>query len=227
MSFSKKIAKSAAEKASKGFVSPEDTKFLEGKPSRIEVANYVNGLLEDHYLPKVTNYIQMSSMILQAILIEKGVCTGDEIKEVTERFVKENQRRIRDTKTLNDAKNLPDRENLENGLVDRLSDALTKQFWKDDVSEDEAKSIYTSLYGVLIDLLNVHLNASDKDLMDEITEELPSLIEEVGNLKAAIDGETIAISNKDNRETLLGLLTDALERLEKGLSLEEETPKEE
>lgn len=77
-----------------GDISSEDKKWLNECPTRVEIINYVNAIWEHNYLPTITNYIQLSSMVLQAILIDKGICTGDEIKDITEKFVQEQQRRI-------------------------------------------------------------------------------------------------------------------------------------
>lgn len=73
----------------------QDEGFMKGRPNRMEVANYVNALLTEKYMPEITNMIgqvqqstQLGFMTLQAILIKKGICTGDEIKQFTEEFLK-------------------------------------------------------------------------------------------------------------------------------------------
>lgn len=73
----------------------EDEKYLQGKPNRMEVANYVNGLMEEHYMPDIMNNfsnthqaMQLGFMTIQAILIQKGICTEDEIKSMTEEFIR-------------------------------------------------------------------------------------------------------------------------------------------
>lgn len=78
-------------------ISSEDKKWLNERPTRMEIINYVNSLWEHHHLPTITNYIQISSMVIQAILIDKGICTGDEIKDITEKFIAEQQRRMSPT----------------------------------------------------------------------------------------------------------------------------------
>lgn len=78
-------------------ISSEDKKWLNERPTRMEIINYVNALWEHHHLPTITNYIQISSMVIQAILIDKGICTGDEIKDITEKFIAEQQRRMSPT----------------------------------------------------------------------------------------------------------------------------------
>lgn len=72
----------------------ETEQFMRGRPNRAEVANYVNALLEDKYMPEiqrligsVQNSTQLGFMTLQAILINKGICTGDEIQQVTKEFI--------------------------------------------------------------------------------------------------------------------------------------------
>ena len=99
MSTPKTILQSAKNNDSnKSILSSKDKKWLNERPTRLEVINYVNSLWEHNHFPVVTSYIQMSSMILQAILIDKGVCTGDEIKDITEKFVAEQQRRMTEDK---------------------------------------------------------------------------------------------------------------------------------
>ena len=90
---SKKIQKNVKATATEG-LSAKDKKWLEEHPNRGEVIAYVTNLWEHQQLPAVTSLIQMSSMVLQAILIDKGVCTGDEIKDITEKFIAEHQRRM-------------------------------------------------------------------------------------------------------------------------------------
>lgn len=67
-----------------------DEQYMLGRPNRIEVANYVNALLEEHYMPSIIdreNSFRLGLMVIQSILIKKGICTGDEIKEITEEFL--------------------------------------------------------------------------------------------------------------------------------------------
>ena len=73
----------------------EVEEFLKGIPTRAEVANYVNSLLEEIFKPEIEKNIksilpsiQLGFMIIQSILIKKGVCTGEELKEITEEFLK-------------------------------------------------------------------------------------------------------------------------------------------
>ena len=69
----------------------EDIEYMDGTPSRLEVANYVNTLLEEHYIPliqKISNGNRLSVMVLQSILLTKGVISQDELQAVTNEFVK-------------------------------------------------------------------------------------------------------------------------------------------
>lgn len=73
----------------------EAEEFLKGIPTRAEVANYVNSLLEEIFMPeveknvkKILPSIQLGFMIIQSILLKKGICTGEELKEITEEFLK-------------------------------------------------------------------------------------------------------------------------------------------
>lgn len=75
----------------------ENERYMAGKPSRLEVSNYVNAMLEKNYMPLIvslTNQVKLSTMVLQGVLIDKGVCTGEEIKEITEEFQKRQQEEI-------------------------------------------------------------------------------------------------------------------------------------
>lgn len=76
----------------------QNEEYLKGKPTRAEVANYCNALLEEKYMPEIMNHIsrtqqamQLGFMTLQAILIKKGICTGEEIEEITQEFIKQQQ----------------------------------------------------------------------------------------------------------------------------------------
>lgn len=77
----------------------EDERFLQGRPNRMEVAQYVNGLLEDKYMPEIqqTNYniqqaMTLGFMVLQSILIEKGIATGEEIEARTKEFIEQQKK---------------------------------------------------------------------------------------------------------------------------------------
>ena len=72
----------------------ENEQYLNGKPSRLEVANYVNSLLEEKYMPQIQGQTSLGFMVIQAILIEKGVCTGEEIEELTKKFIKQKQQEV-------------------------------------------------------------------------------------------------------------------------------------
>lgn len=76
----------------------ETESYLQGRPNRLEVSNYVNSLLEEHYLPLITRQIQMSAMVLQGILIKKGITTGEEIEEITKEFIKQQQKELLENK---------------------------------------------------------------------------------------------------------------------------------
>lgn len=69
----------------------EDEQYMRGRPTRMEVANYVNALLEDKYMPMIQGQTSLGFMVIQAILIEKGICTGEEIEEITKKFVAQRQ----------------------------------------------------------------------------------------------------------------------------------------
>lgn len=73
----------------------QDEQYMQGRPTRLEVCNYVNSLLEEKYTPVIQSMIsqtaqsaQISIMVMQSILIQKGLTTGDELKDLTEAFMK-------------------------------------------------------------------------------------------------------------------------------------------
>ena len=76
-------------------LSKEDEEYLNGIPSRMEVANFVNALLEEKYLPHLLNQdekveatCRFAIMAIQAILIQKGICTAEEFQEASESIIK-------------------------------------------------------------------------------------------------------------------------------------------
>ena len=80
----------------------EAEEFLKGIPTRAEVANYVNSLLEEIFMPeveknvkKILPSIQLGFMIIQSILLKKGICTGEELKEITEEFLKTSMEEVK------------------------------------------------------------------------------------------------------------------------------------
>lgn len=74
----------------------EDERYLQGRPTRIEVMNYVNALLEKKYIPEIMNKFQLGIMVIQSILISKGICTGEEIEEITKQFIEQQTKEISD-----------------------------------------------------------------------------------------------------------------------------------
>lgn len=77
-------------------LSKKDEAYLRGTPSRAEVANYVTSIIEQHYAPTLQAGFQLGIMVMQAILIKKGICTGEEIQEFTKSFVEEQKARAKE-----------------------------------------------------------------------------------------------------------------------------------
>ena len=84
---SSKLAKLTPEEKQK----QDDEQYMRGRPNRMEVANYVNALLEQKYIPQLQEQTSMGFMVIQALLIEKGICTGEEIEQMTKEFIKQKQ----------------------------------------------------------------------------------------------------------------------------------------
>lgn len=75
----------------------DDEQYMRGRPNRMEVANYVNALLEQKYIPQLQEQTSMGFMVIQALLIEKGICTGEEIEQMTKEFIKQKQAKTQQT----------------------------------------------------------------------------------------------------------------------------------
>lgn len=214
MTLSKKVSENVTKKISEGFISPEDKKYMEGKPNRIEIANYVNSLMENHYMPMITNYIQISSMVIQAILLEKGICTGDEIKKITEKFVEENKYRSKLMQTYNKVKtsDIKLTDELINNLELLIKD-LEEGNWKaEGLSKDEFDSIFNTISQSSILITNINVNSEDKELMKAIKNRLPEFIDSLNNLSLAISNNSIHIKTSDNKQKLKNLLIDLISR---------------
>lgn len=80
----------------------EDEQYMRGRPNRMEVVNYVNALLEDKYMPMIQGQTSLGFMVIQAILIEKGICTGEEIEEITKKFVAQRQQEAQKAQAVQD-----------------------------------------------------------------------------------------------------------------------------
>lgn len=216
MNISKKISENLNKKTSEGFISPEDKKYMEGKPNRIEIANYVNSLMENHYMPMITNYIQISSMVLQAILLEKNICTGEEIKKITEKFVEENKYRNKLMQTYHKVKTSNEINKINDELINRLEnflEDLDTEIWKTDgLSKDELESIHNIISQSSIILINLNVNSNDKELVLAIKNRLSELIDSLSNLNSAIFNDSIKIKTPNNKSFLEGLINDVSER---------------
>lgn len=90
---SNKLAKLTPEEKQK----QNDEQYMRGRPNRMEVANYVNALLEQKYIPQLQEQTSMGFMVIQALLIEKGICTGEEIEQMTKEFIKQKQAKAQQT----------------------------------------------------------------------------------------------------------------------------------
>lgn len=65
--------------------------FLLETPNRREVANYVNNLVDARCLKlidEVSYGATIGLMVIQSVLIQKGIATKEELQELTEQFLK-------------------------------------------------------------------------------------------------------------------------------------------
>lgn len=181
-------------------VSKQDEKWLKQCPSRLEVANYVNSLMEFHYMPVITNHIQMSAMVLQAILIDKGVCTGEDIKEITEKFVSEQQRRA-----AIDA--------IEKGLVSKLNRAVTSiNSGEWIVSENKQTFLKDALSKASSLLINLNLDGGKGVTDTDIQDVLKHLID----VRVEVDNDIISVKDTAAKGMLLDILTKSINRFQRG-----------
>ena len=94
-------------------LSKKDEAYLRGTPSRMEVANYVTSIIEQHYIPSVQKGFQLGIMVMQAILIKKGICTGEEIQEFTKSFIEEQKARVKAAEDSQEQQQDPQPESTE------------------------------------------------------------------------------------------------------------------
>lgn len=80
----------------------ETEAYMKGRPSRVEVANYVNSILEEKYMPEILNQIETSQramqlglMVLQSILINKNIAKPEEIEKITTEYVEKFKRDLK------------------------------------------------------------------------------------------------------------------------------------
>ena len=194
-------------------LSSEDERYMKEKPSRYEVASYVNSLMEKHYLPLVTNYIQMSSMVIQAILLEKGICTGEEIKKMTEQFVAEQQKRIEEQQ-----REQKEIENMENGLVGELYDlhkCISMEKWKFTDSKDKSDFELK-----LLKLINTLVAVNKKS---EVTEEkLQEVLTDTESMKSKIDSGTSRFTSIKYNMDFSKAMEKAIESLNQAISAQDD-----
>lgn len=88
-----------------------DQQYLNGTPTRMEVANYVNALIEEKVIPELKKLIMtvnahasLSNQVVLGLLIKKGICTEEEVKQMTEDLVKEATKAQDEKKTENETK---------------------------------------------------------------------------------------------------------------------------
>ena len=88
-----------------------DQQYLNGNPTRMEVANYVNALNEEKVIPEIKKLIMavnahasLSNQVVLGLLIKKGICTEEEVKQMTEDLVKEATKAQDEKKTENETK---------------------------------------------------------------------------------------------------------------------------
>ena len=70
-----------------------DGEYMLQTPTRGEVAGYIQSIMDGYYMPLIASQIQLSSVILQGILLEKGLCTSEEMKEIAANFIQEHKLR--------------------------------------------------------------------------------------------------------------------------------------
>ena len=194
-----------AKKASKTMKGKSDERYMNGHPTRLEVANYVNALMEEKYVPMFQSMIQMSAMVIQGILIEKSICTGEELETITKQFMEEQEKRMAATKTINSTELL--KEVLTPDYVKNMSEHL------DDI---KANKMGISDTGVVERLANVYSQAVSamRTLVDKtaiLTDfSRENILKGLVDIKRQIESGEILIANSIERSRVLGMLWDAI-----------------
>ena len=74
----------------------EEREYFNQTPTRMEVANYVNALLDSKYMPALYQYIegvkrgaQMATMVMNTILVRKGIVTLEEMDAIKDELEKQ------------------------------------------------------------------------------------------------------------------------------------------
>lgn len=67
--------------------------YMNQSPTRGEVAGYIQSIMDGYYMPLISSQVQLSSVIIQGILLEKGLCTSEEMREIASSFIHEHQLR--------------------------------------------------------------------------------------------------------------------------------------
>lgn len=195
------IAKTVAKKA-KG---KADERYMNGTPTRLEVANYVNALIEEHYMPHIQGLIQMSSMVLQGILIKKNVCTGDELKEITEEFVEEQKRRTAAMEKIKSG------ELLKEVMTDEYVETLQAHY------KDVSKGVYSIQDSNTQDKIALNIQSAANvleglvkgkaSISDEARENMLQLLMKD---KRDIESGEIKLNKSEDKSRIIGVLWDAI-----------------
>ena len=194
-----------AKATSKKLKDKADERYLAGHPTRMEVANYVNALLEERYLPHIQSLIQMSSMVLQAILIKKNICTGEELKEVTEDFVKEHEKRMNALNNIGSGELL--REVTSPSYLETLNQHAKKvmdgQFSFQDERIQNEFAIHLSKAADML----THIVKDSYVISDD---EREAILKDLTEDKRAIESGDVKLNDPEQKALLVGVLWDAI-----------------
>lgn len=80
-------------------ISKADREFMGKNPTRMEVANFVDGVLQDRFLPLVMGTIQMGLEVVRKVLITKGVVTAEEWTVYEHEVMEDYKKRLAETKS--------------------------------------------------------------------------------------------------------------------------------
>lgn len=194
-----------AKKAAKSLKGKADERYMNGTPTRLEVANYVNALMEEKYMPMFQSMVQMSAMVIQGILIEKSICTGEELEEITKQFMEEQEKRMAATKTINSTALL--KEVLTQDYIDNLKTHL------EDIKSNkigfEDKKVVNDLYKVYEVMVSTMQGLLDKteELTDASREEI---LKRLVEFKRQVESGEVQVKNSTERSRVLGILWDAI-----------------
>lgn len=175
--------------------------YMNQTPSRGEVAGYVQSIMDGYYMPLISSQIQLSSVILQGILLEKGLCTSEEMKEIAANFIREHK--LREISIKDQSK---------------VTSFLVKESQL-DVPEESIKS-ETSLYTRLQAVEKLLVSETDYKIPDDCKADLYDLIKSSLLMMDNVQSDNPKITDDDLKQVSLRALELRNKLLKAGYKIE-------